>query len=403
LVIEDRLVKTSVQILRSLPNSGLHTNAIIKQTSRDRTHVIATIRLLERGRLIQVQDEKNWKFGQKKTIIPTGLGFEIKTLMEDLDIYNDALSRFKQTRRQFVDNANIYPAIWVEKDHINIDDRSGIYKVKEQAEADNLITQIDNATRSRLKYAGWTDEEIELSDGVEYGLSLVNTFCEGNIFSALGHRYVFIFHGFNLDKNEVARNILTKIITGEQEKQLNNLLLGGWGKGLDRKEKYATIERIYHATYNQIVDPILRDLEDILDIEKYEGASAEKDEDTKEICHSLLFNRFVSSDVKNLISCFLKVLHHYTIWNSTPFIDQMRTIQRANLMSGIRRIDKELRLKGKTLSRDKKLGLKVAKEHNSLLEHWFRRDDEGESDENSLWNIIHSPHTQPTSHQSDEE
>jgi hypothetical protein len=402
--MEDRLVKTGVHILRSLPSSGLHTNAIIKQTSRDRTHVIAAIRLLERGRLIRVQDEKNWKFGQKKTIIPTGLGFEIKTLMEDLDRYNDALSRFKQTRRQFVDNANFYSTIWVEKDHIKIDDRSGIYKVKEQAEANKLMTRMSNATRSRLKSAGWTDEEIELSDSVEFGLSLVNEFCEGNIFSALGHRYVFIFHGFNLDKNEVARNMLTEIITSEQEKQLNNLLLGGWGKGFpDRKEKNPTIDRIYHATYNQIVDPILRDLQDVLDIEKYEEQLAEKLEETKEICHSLLFNRFVSSDVKNVISSFLKVLHHYTIRNSTPHIDQTRIFQRANLMSGIRRIDKELKSKRKTLSRNKMLGLEVAKEYNSLLELWFRRDDEGESDENSLWNSIDAPHTQPTSHQSDEE
>jgi lipoate-protein ligase A len=220
----------------------------------------------------------------------------------------------------------------------------------------------------------------------------------------LGHRYVFIFHGFNLDKNEVTRNMLTEIITAEQEKQLKNLLLGGWGKGFpDRKEKRATIDRIYQATYNQIVDPILRDLQDVLDIEKYEGELAEKEEDTKEICHSLLFNRFVSSDVKNVIACFLKVLHHYTIWNSTPLIDQMRTSQRANLMSGIRRMDKELRSKWETLSRDKKLGLEVAKEYNSLLEHWFRRDDEGESDEKSLWNSIHSPHTPPASPQTDEE
>jgi hypothetical protein len=403
--MNDRLVSTSVRILRSLPESGLHTNAIIKHTSPDRTHVIAAIRLLERGRLIHVQDEKNWKIGQKKTVIPTGLGFEIKTLMDDLDRYNDALSGFKQTRGQFVDQANVYhPTIWVEKNHIRVEDRSGTHIVKEQVEADKLITKISKATRSRLKFVGWTDEEIELSDGIEYGLSLVNEFCEGNIFSALGHRYVFIFHGFNLDKNEVTRNMLTEIITAEQEKQLKNLLLGGWGKGFpDRKEKRATIDRIYQATYNQIVDPILRDLQDVLDIEKYEGELAEKEEDTKEICHSLLFNRFVSSDVKNVIACFLKVLHHYTIWNSTPLIDQMRTSQRANLMSGIRRMDKELRSKWETLSRDKKLGLEVAKEYNSLLEHWFRRDDEGESDEKSLWNSIHSPHTPPASPQTDEE
>jgi hypothetical protein len=35
-----------------------------------------------------------------------------------------------------------------------------------------------------------------------------------------------------------------------------------------------------------------------------------------------------------------------------------------------------------------------------MLEHWFRRDDESESDENSLWSSIRPLHP-PTSPQSD--
>lgn len=69
-------------------------------------------------------------------------------------------------------------------------------------------------------------------------------------------------------------------------------------------------------------------------------------------------------------------------------------------MSGMRNIDEEFRLKRKKLSRNEKLGLIVAKQLNSMIEHWFRRDDEGESDENSLWRNIRQPYTQFTSHQS---
>jgi hypothetical protein len=95
--MKDRLVNSSVQILRLLPPSGLHTNEIIRQTSPDRTHIIEAIRFLETGQLIEVKNEKNWKFGQKKMITPTSLGFELRTLMEDLDKYSDAISRFIQT------------------------------------------------------------------------------------------------------------------------------------------------------------------------------------------------------------------------------------------------------------------------------------------------------------------
>jgi hypothetical protein len=140
---------------------------------------------------------------------------------------------------------------------------------------------------------------------------------------------------------------------------------------------------MYYIMYNQIVTLILLDLEDVLDIERYGGEEMEN----KKICHSLLFNRFVSSDVKNVVSSLLRVLHHYTKENTTSPIDLIRTLERANCISGINNIDKILRSK-RRISTNKKLELEVAKEHNSMLEHWFRKDNEGESDENSLWRSI---------------
>jgi hypothetical protein len=354
--------------------------------------VIEAIRLLQSGKLVKA-DEKNWKFGQKKTIIPTELGSEIRTLMEDLDRYNNAYSRFVQTQEHF-DHLITYPSVIRFKDFIEVDDHSGSHKVKTRTNADNLVIKSINANRSKLKSKGWTNEEINLHDGVSHGLFLVKTFCVKSIFSAIAHRYAFTFHRFDLGKNEIATNILTEVIVNELKGQLSNLLSEGSRKGSERENEYDTIDRMYYVMYNQIADPILRDLEDVLDIERYRGSLAEKMKDTKKICHSLLFNRFVSAEVKNVISCLLMVLHHYTRENSTPLIDRTRTFQRANSMSGMRKIDEELRLKRKKLSRNEKLGLIVAKKHNSMIEHWFRRDDEGDSDENSLWSSIN---IQPTS------
>jgi hypothetical protein len=382
--MNDRLVNTSIRILRLLPASGLHTNAIIKQTSPDRTHVIEAIRFLQSGKMVRA-DERNWKFGQKKTIIPTELGFEIRTLMEDLDRYNDAYSKFRQTQERFDELANTSSSVTINNDgSIEVFCRSGRHKVKDESEADNLIMRAESATRSKFKSMGWTNDEIELGNDVSYGLSLVNTFCDRNIFSALGHRYVFTFYRFDLDKNEIAGNILTEVIANELKRQLSNLLSEKFKKGSEREEGDDSINTMYYIMYNQIVTPVLLDLEDVLDIERYGGGEMEN---KKKICHSLLFNRFVSSDVKNVVSSLLRVLHHYTKENTTSTIDLIRTLERTNCMSGINNIDKILR-SNRRISTNKKLELEVAKEYNSMLEHWFRKDNEGESDKNSLLRSI---------------
>ena len=51
LVINDRLVMTSIKILSSLYNKNMFVNEIIEQTSSDRSFVIKTLRTLEKGRL----------------------------------------------------------------------------------------------------------------------------------------------------------------------------------------------------------------------------------------------------------------------------------------------------------------------------------------------------------------
>jgi hypothetical protein len=343
-------------------------NEIIRQTSPDRTHVIKALRHLESGKLVKA-DSKNWKFGQKKLIVPTGLGFEIETLMEDLDRYNEAYSRFTQIQREISDLVDT-PATRVEKDHIEVVDRSGTHKVKDKAEAHDLIMRIENAERSKLRSMGWTDKEIELRDLVHLGLSLVNLFCDRNIFSALANRYTFTFHIFNLYKNEIAGNILSEIIVSEQKKQLSNLLMfkGSAKRGFEIEEGDASMNEVWNIMHNQIVEPIIEDLKVLFDVEKYVGPPEEEElEETKRMSYSLLFNRFVSSHVKNVIGCFLKVLHHYTKENTTPLIEQFRTFQSIG--------EDVISKRKRRLSSNEKLELEVCNEYDSMIENWIHKDD----------------------------
>ena len=96
---------------------------------------------------------------------------------------------------------------------------------------------------------------------------------------------------------------------------------------------------------------------------------------------------FVYPDVRNVISSFLRVLQHYRNGNTTPTIDMMRTLQRISLRESLIVIDKLLR---RRLSSEKKSQLEVDKEHDSIVEHFFRRDDEGDQDLDTLRNQVES-------------
>jgi hypothetical protein len=258
------------------------------------------------------------------------------------------------------------------KDIEVIDRRGDKHKVRSQAEADDLIMREENAIRSKLRSMGWTDKEIELAvygDDVSYGLSRILYFCNNNIISALVHRYAFILYGFNVDNNDIARSILTEVIVSELKKQLSDFIIMG-----DRKD----IDAIYDSLNDEIAYPIL------VDLERCFFKLGRHNRPSKaigfKVYHTLLL-RFVSSDVKYIISSLLRIIHHYTKENVTAGIDRARTEERAELMSRMRHIDEELRSKRKRLPSDKILELEGKKEWNSILEHWFRRDDERESDE----------------------
>ncbi len=382
--MNNRLVDTSIQILRLLPDSGLHTNAIIKQTSPDRTHVINAIRFLESSQLVGIKDEKNWRFGQKKIIIPSNLGFEIKMLMDDLDRYHDAYSRFRQIQEEFEDVADPYKLQkkFLNEDSLSVVYHSQEYKVKDEIEANDLIKKREDVIRNKLKSKGWTDEEVELRDSVSDRLNSVKRFCDNNIFSALVHRYTFIFYRFDLNKNEIVRNILTEVIVNEFRRHfiepVSRMSKNFQEDGIDK-------DRIYSDMFNQIADPILTDFGYLLGIKRDEDEGDEGDEEGYEaqIHCSLLSNRFVYPAVRNVISSFLRLLQHFRDGNTTPIIDMTRTFQRFGIKNSIETIDNILSSQ-KELDTKKRSQLVVDKEHDSILERFFRRDDEVDQDSKVL-------------------
>lgn len=380
--MNNRLVNTSIQILRLLPDSGLHTNAIIKQTSPDRTHIIEAIRFLEEGQLVDTKDKKNWRFGQKKILVLTTLGFEIKTFMDDLDGYNNAYSRFRQIQEEFESLAEPYPSyIKNRDDDITIKYYSQEYKAKSETEANDIINKRENVIRNTLKAKGWTDTEVESREMVSDGLISVKRFCEKNIFSALVHRYTFIFYRFDLDKNEIVRNILTEAIVNEFRRQFIEPVFGVSKKlRKDGDDK----DRIYSDMFDQIADPILVDFGDLLGIKKEEEEEEEEEEpDEAQIYYSLLSNRFVYPTVRNVMSSFLRLLQHYRDGNTTSIIDMINTFHRFGIVNSIETIEYQLSSKRES-DKKKKPQLTVDKEHDSMLERFFRRDGESYQDSEAL-------------------
>ena len=79
LVINDRLVITSIKILSSMYKKNMFVNEIIEQTSSDRSFVIKTLRTLEKGRFIESIKSKSHK--QKKVKQLSQLGQELANLI----------------------------------------------------------------------------------------------------------------------------------------------------------------------------------------------------------------------------------------------------------------------------------------------------------------------------------
>ncbi|MGB7883318.1 MAG: hypothetical protein WBL44_11365, partial [Nitrososphaeraceae archaeon] len=139
--------------------------------------------------------------------------------------------------------------------------------------------------------------------------------------------------------------------------------------------------------FNQISDPILTDFGYLLGIKREDEDEEDEELYEVQVYNSLLSNRFVYPAVKNLIISFLRLLQHYRDGNTTQLIDVMRILHRLNIMNSIETIDNLLGSQGE-LDVKKKLQLVVSKEHDSILERFFRKDNEGIQDSKVLAELL---------------
>ena len=88
---------TSIKILSSLYKKNMFVNEIIDQTSSDRSFVIKTLRILEKGRFITSIKSKSHK--QKKVKQLSQLGQELANLVNSIQNFNEEYDRFSKINR----------------------------------------------------------------------------------------------------------------------------------------------------------------------------------------------------------------------------------------------------------------------------------------------------------------
>ena len=86
-VVTDRTVRTCMLILNLLYKDNLYVSQIIERTSSDKNHVIQSLLLLERGRLINTVKSPNHK--QKKIKKLTEFGVEVANIIFNVREFND--------------------------------------------------------------------------------------------------------------------------------------------------------------------------------------------------------------------------------------------------------------------------------------------------------------------------
>jgi len=198
LVNTNRLVETSIRILRLLLNKNLHYNEIIRQTSPDRTHIDNTIDVLERGQLIMEykiskRERKQQRIHSQARIMQiTELGRELIDMSVSLEQYSSAYFELKK----LVDE----------------------YFIKWRGEQSNSIR--DNILRKK----GFTDDDLELYNESYNGAMVALGALVTEIFEVIITRCALRLYRFKI--TDVAEDILNKIITNAVTFRVSLLLKG---------------------------------------------------------------------------------------------------------------------------------------------------------------------------------
>jgi DNA-binding HxlR family transcriptional regulator len=171
---KNRLVDTSIHILRLLSKGQTNVNEIIRQTSSDRTYIITLIKTLQREKLIErVQTPAK----QVKILSLSNLGRELVDLLDNIIQYNKSYSELRKTTKESLD----------------------------------IIYSDENDLKSKLTSKGWNEQDID-----HYTYYLTNSAslqyeCHSKFINVLGIRYGTIISEFKPGKT--ARIILDEIMS----------------------------------------------------------------------------------------------------------------------------------------------------------------------------------------------
>jgi hypothetical protein len=198
LVNINRLVETSIKILRLLLDKSLHYNEIIRQTSPDRTHVDNAIDVLDRGQLIMEyqiskRERKQQKIHSQARIMQiTDLGRELIDILVSLEQYKKAYYELKKP----------------------IDE----YFTKWRSEQSNSIR--DNILRKK----GFTDDDLELYNESYNGAMVATSALVTEILEVITTRCALRLYRFEI--TDIAEDILNNIIINAVTFRVSLLLKG---------------------------------------------------------------------------------------------------------------------------------------------------------------------------------
>ena len=151
-------------------------NAVIKQTSSDRSHVEEAIKILVRGKLATEDKDQNHK--QKRILRLTHLGEELAELMKYIEQFNLSYSTImKIVKENFELHENLHPSTFANK----------------------------------LRAKGWNPEEI--SSYFKWAAGSKNFGINSGYIFIVALCVQYISQLFKAGRNEIARTIVTRIFT----------------------------------------------------------------------------------------------------------------------------------------------------------------------------------------------
>ena len=195
----------------------MFVNEIIEQTSSDRSFVIKTLRTLEKGRFIESIYSKTHK--QKKVKQLSQLGQELANLIICIQNFNEEYDRLAQLIDEY---KKLEEEIQKFKEIERKDKPSRIIKRNPIEIIPKKHKDLEVIFKRKLKNKGWIDEEISYYNECQEGLYYTDIFLHEGTIKILLHKFLSILDNFDL--NDVAREIINRIIIQIFQTQLSDIV-----------------------------------------------------------------------------------------------------------------------------------------------------------------------------------